>query len=87
MQHFHGLHIQFGCLVYHTPSPTRDNRAKAEPTMRNGIVMDYRLAFGGVWSGDIVVTDPEDFLDLPAKSDSGPGNSKGCRTHITRTVK
>ena len=85
--HFPGKAIPFGCLVYFVPAPTKDQRDKTAPRMRPGIFMGYRLPPGGLWTGDYLVVDLDDFSGLSMHTKAEPSLFKNCKPHITRTVK
>lgn len=85
--HFPGKVIPFRSFVYFMFSPTRDTRDKAEPSLRPGIFMGYRMPPGGQWDGDYLVCDIDDFMGFPFHIEAEPGLFKHCKPHVTRTVK
>ena len=85
--HFPGEMFPFGCIVYYMVSPTRDGRDKTEPALRTGIFMGYRTPPGGLWQGDYLVADIDDFSGLSLHTHAEPALFAKVRPHITRTVK
>jgi len=85
--HFPGEQIPFGCIVFFTPAPTKDNRDKMEPRLSTGIFLGYRTAPGGEWNGDYIIADLNDFSGIGLHTKTEPGKFKNVRPHITRTVK
>ena len=79
--------IPFGCLIYYVPSPTRDDRDKAEPAMRSGVFVGYTLPPGGKCEGGDVVVDLGAFNQLPLHAEAEARFFQACQPHITRTVK
>ena len=79
--------MPFGAKCYFMPSPPRCTMDKAEPTLRPGIFMGYRTPPGGLWDGDYLVCDIDDFANIPLHTQAEPGLFKNCKPHITRTVK
>ena len=77
----------FGCIFYYMVSPTRDNRDKAEPTLRAGIFLGYRTPPGGLWAGDYLVAGVDGFNRLSMRTHVEPALFAKCRPHITQTVK
>ena len=84
--HFPGKVIPFGCLVYFMPSPTRDDRHKAEPALQAGVFLGYRQGPGGIWQGDYIVAPLEHFEGIPLHARTEGTASKNVEPHITRTL-
>ena len=85
-EHFEGKRLTFGCAVYFKPSPTKYTPDKAEPTMQTGILVGYRLAPGGIWNGEYVVMDLDDFAGKDLSQDSHPSNFNQIYPHRTKQV-
>ena len=56
-EEFKGLFVPFGALVQYIPPAERIATAKADPTMRYGVFVGYRLKPGAYWKGEYLVLD------------------------------
>ena len=59
---FPGEHFPFGNAVYYSPTKTSDKRSKADPRLRLGLFLGWRLTPGGKWNGDYIIADINDFV-------------------------
>ena len=62
-EHFPGMQIPFGAGVYYLPSGLRNLSSNADPRMRYGVFVGYRLKPGSTWSGEYLVYDLDVFLN------------------------
>ena len=62
---FKGEIIPFGCGVFFLPVSSKYTNSKTAPSMSYGIFLGYRMAPGGKWSGEYLVADIYDFVDMP----------------------
>ena len=83
---FKGEVIPFGCGVFFLPASTKYSNSKTAPSMSYGIFMGYRMAPGGKWSGEYLVADLFDFVDMPLDVYA---SEKKCviRPHITEQIR
>ena len=68
------------------PSPTRDERHKAEPSLQAGVFLGYRLGPGGLWQGDYIVAPLEQYEGIPLHARTEASAFKNVHPHVTRTV-
>ena len=85
---FTGQMFPFGCGVWYIPSPTRQEsvRSKADPRLKFGIFMGYRLAPGGKWNGEYLVIDIARFTDIPLHYNTKPDLFPRMIPEITKTI-
>ena len=83
--HFPGKGIPFGCGVWFLPAPTKYSNSKAAPKRSYGIFLGYRLQPGGLWNGEYVVADLDDFVNSNFDWDA-PGSDFRIYPHITERV-
>ena len=69
--HFPGLLLPLGCGVRFSPACTQGKAASDNPGMQYGVFLGHRLAPGGTWSGEYLVSDLLDFVDKPLAVDAG----------------
>ena len=65
-----GKPLPFGCKIRYLRSAEREveKRKKMDPSLRDGIFMEYRLRTGGKWTGQCVVIDSEAYSQIPKGS-------------------
>ena len=84
-KHFKGKGIPCGCGVWFLPAPTKFTNSKAAPERSYGIFLGYRLQPGGLWNGEDLVADLDDFVNANLDWDA-PGSDFRIYPHITERV-
>ena len=83
--HSEGKSIPFGCGVWFLPAPTKYANSKSAPKRSFGIFLGYRLQPGGLWNGEYVVADLDEFVSAIVDVDA-PGSEFRIWLHITERV-
>ena len=86
-QDFDGIALPYGCGVFFKPAPTKYALSKAAPRMQYGVLLGYRLAPGGRWSGEYIVADLDDFVGKDFSIDADPMEWSSIKPHITKVIK
>ena len=76
-----------GQLVFFKPAPTIDKQSKVEPTLRPGIFLDYYMDYKGLFSGQYIVADLDDFAGKNLFLRIGRHQFKGIHLHRTEVCR
>ena len=84
-KHFEGTGIPFGCGVWFLPAPTKYENSKGSPKRSFCIFLGYRLQPGGLWNGEYLIADLDDFVGQNFDVDAA-GSDYRVFPHVTERV-